>query len=194
MNTPGMIRAIIDGEAKYGWYCQVSNSAHSPEPVKHFLIAPNTFYYECDNALDIADAIEIPDLSLCAVATGKMAKGPDGKVIEIYGSRGEMQGGDRVNAGKNYNYIGVCEWLPEDLTWIIAKDENSWNDLSDWPSDQLTILPRKEGKEVSCGVNCHKVVHLSESGFVHGKRDDKPYNIDGCWYCGRCHTSIPDPK
>jgi len=39
------------------------------------------------------------------------------------------------------------------------------------------------------GVNCVKVIHNS-SGFLHGEDDDRPYDVDGVVYCGRCHEFI----
>jgi hypothetical protein len=41
------------------------------------------------------------------------------------------------------------------------------------------------------GVDCPKVLHApGKSGYLHGASDDRPYDVDGVWYCGRCHTSI----
>lgn len=41
------------------------------------------------------------------------------------------------------------------------------------------------------GVNCPKVKHLDQrSGYLHGPDDDRPYDVDGVIYCGRCHGWI----
>ena len=40
------------------------------------------------------------------------------------------------------------------------------------------------------GVNCRKVVHARDTGYLHGADDDAPYDVDGVAYCGRCHRVI----
>jgi len=36
------------------------------------------------------------------------------------------------------------------------------------------------------GRDCPKVQHLG-AGYLHGADDDRPYDVDGVAYCGRCH-------
>ena len=36
------------------------------------------------------------------------------------------------------------------------------------------------------GVSCPKVAHIG-AGYLHGPDDDRPYDVDGVTYCGRCH-------
>lgn len=44
------------------------------------------------------------------------------------------------------------------------------------------------------GVNCPKAVHADgRDGYLHGPDDDRPYDVDGVMYCGRCHVWL-DPK
>lgn len=38
------------------------------------------------------------------------------------------------------------------------------------------------------GVDCPKKPHTG--GELHGEDDDTPYDVDGCTYCGRCHTAL----
>jgi hypothetical protein len=33
---------------------------------------------------------------------------------------------------------------------------------------------------------CRKVPHIGE-GYLHTEDDDRPYDVDGVLYCGRCH-------
>lgn len=33
---------------------------------------------------------------------------------------------------------------------------------------------------------CEKVPH-SGTGYLHDEDDDRPYDVDGVKYCGRCH-------
>jgi hypothetical protein len=40
------------------------------------------------------------------------------------------------------------------------------------------------------GVNCKKAIH-TEAGHLHGEGDDTPFCVNGRWYCGRCHYSVP---
>jgi hypothetical protein len=48
------------------------------------------------------------------------------------------------------------------------------------------------GERIVHGKNCPKVRHLG-TGFLHDIDDDGPYDVDGCWYCGRCHYTIAEP-
>lgn len=36
------------------------------------------------------------------------------------------------------------------------------------------------------GVDCQKAPHIG-SGYLHAVADDRPYDVDGKVYCGRCH-------
>lgn len=40
------------------------------------------------------------------------------------------------------------------------------------------------------GVDCQKVPHIG-TGHLHMANDDTPYDVDGVWYCGRCHVFLP---
>lgn len=40
------------------------------------------------------------------------------------------------------------------------------------------------------GVDCRKAVHDSRTGYLHGAADDRPYDVDGVRYCGRCHRVL----
>lgn len=42
------------------------------------------------------------------------------------------------------------------------------------------------------GYDCPKVVHIGE-GYLHDALDDKPYDVDGVMYCGRCHGWLGNP-
>lgn len=38
---------------------------------------------------------------------------------------------------------------------------------------------------------CPKVPHdLPEGGYLHDENDDRPYDVDGVAYCGRCHVAL----
>lgn len=42
------------------------------------------------------------------------------------------------------------------------------------------------------GVSCQKKRHDNPSGgYLHAKDDDRPYDVDGWKYCGRCHMVLP---
>ena len=42
------------------------------------------------------------------------------------------------------------------------------------------------------GVNCFKEKHLvTGHAYLHSEEDDTPYDVDGVWYCGRCHIYLP---
>ena len=38
---------------------------------------------------------------------------------------------------------------------------------------------------------CRKVYHEETGGYLHGANDDRPYDVDGVTYCGRCHLCMP---
>jgi len=40
------------------------------------------------------------------------------------------------------------------------------------------------------GVDCRKVRHRPEGGYLHSDDDDTPYDVDGASYCGRCHMAL----
>lgn len=46
------------------------------------------------------------------------------------------------------------------------------------------------GASVAHGKTCPKVPHFG-TGHLHAEDDDKPYDVDGVSYCGRCHHAIP---
>jgi hypothetical protein len=37
------------------------------------------------------------------------------------------------------------------------------------------------------GKDCKKAEHRDGGGYLHDANDDRPYEIDGLMYCGRCH-------
>ena len=42
------------------------------------------------------------------------------------------------------------------------------------------------------GRDCPKTQHLGE-GYLHASDDDRPYDVDGVVYCGRCHGWMGTP-
>ncbi len=119
------IRAIVDGNVKVGWY------RYHPYYEIHQLMVfvPNEepgggFWRE----------IEI-DISTAAEATGKLDKHGD----EIYGSRRDMQGGDRV---KLYQTRWDVTWNEGRLQWMVDRHGSGYA-LS--TADELEIIPPEEG-------------------------------------------------
>ena len=49
----------------------------------------------------------------------------------------------------------------------------------------MNDLPRT----ITHGVDCDKVPHTG-TGYLHAETDDTAYEIEGVWYCGRCHRAI----
>lgn len=39
------------------------------------------------------------------------------------------------------------------------------------------------------GRDCPKVPHTG-AGYLHSAEDDGRYDVDGVWYCGRCHEAL----
>lgn len=46
------------------------------------------------------------------------------------------------------------------------------------------------GKLPQHGVNCRKVAHDADDGYLHAPDDDSAYDVDGVRYCGRCHEHL----
>lgn len=41
------------------------------------------------------------------------------------------------------------------------------------------------------GVTCKKEPHMpGRTGYLHDADDDRPYDVDGVMYCGRCHWAL----
>ena len=47
-----------------------------------------------------------------------------------------------------------------------------------------------QGKLPQHGVTCRKAEHDAEGGYLHDAADDRPYDVDGVAYCGRCHEAL----
>lgn len=119
----------IDKEGKewVGWYYQISGD--------HFLLPSDLVHSDLLLALSEV-TIRIPDPATAAVATGRKDK----HGVEIFGSKGEMQGGDRVEISglKRRKRLGV-HWSRS--AWRIQNDT-----LGAWDSSMLEIIPKlKEG-------------------------------------------------
>jgi hypothetical protein len=39
------------------------------------------------------------------------------------------------------------------------------------------------------GKDCKKAPHVG-GGYLHDASDDRPYDVDGVVYCGRCHEYL----
>ena len=130
-----------DGEEVVGWYFAIED--------KHYLILDDAIV-----EVDEYDFERIHGFIEIDHATAAFDAGKDAKNGRIYGSKGEFQGGDRVRATipPGYDPEGdlpedrweaTCEWLDEDLTWILRKHKNAWHYFSDLPSSQLEIIPKE---------------------------------------------------
>lgn len=51
-------------------------------------------------------------------------------------------------------------------------------------------LPGGKWPAMEHGKNCPKVMHNPTGGYLHGANDDRPYDVDGVGYCGRCHVAL----
>ncbi len=44
------------------------------------------------------------------------------------------------------------------------------------------------GQSMRHGIDCKKAPHNNPNGgYLHHEDDDRPYDVDGMAYCGRCH-------
>ncbi len=126
------IRAIVDGKEVFGWY------RYHPYYESHQLMVfvPD----ESRNCYGGGSWQENEiDLSTAAVATGRK----DNKDVEIFGSKGEMQGGDKIRIHGHGTAVYRAAWSERDLQWILhdyAKKESF--PLYAWNPDELEILPK----------------------------------------------------
>ncbi len=127
------IRAIVDGKEVFGWYYEDDVDGKGSKP----------FILPCHHKLKLwADAIQI-DISTAAVATGRKDKNG----VEIFGSKGEMRGGDRVSVRKGKPY--KVAWCDYRLTWVlVGRPMEEELHKCHYP-DELEIIP-KASEEGGC--------------------------------------------
>lgn len=53
----------------------------------------------------------------------------------------------------------------------------------------MTVQQPRKPKSVQHGYDCVKIVH-TRGGYLHDALDDRPYEVDGVKYCGRCHEYL----
>lgn len=56
-------------------------------------------------------------------------------------------------------------------------------------AEEVSLQSAIKGEHRIHGVTCVKVTHTRD-GMLHGEDDDRPYDVDGAKYCGRCHLHI----
>lgn len=60
-----------------------------------------------------------------------------------------------------------------------------------WQLNKLQSRPDSGKGSGVHGETCPKVPHDNPAGgYLHAADDDRPYDVDGCKYCGRCHRAI----
>src|SRR5690606_31033999 len=55
--------------------------------------------------------------------------------------------------------------------------------------ERKTEMARWQNMTGQHGRDCPKVEHVA-GGYLHTADDDRPYDVDGLMYCGRCHAWI----
>lgn len=128
----GMIRGKTKGgNTAVGWYFPCGS--------KHYLLLNDVQIWQSSSGKHISNRffVEI-DISTAAVATGKKDKNDE----MIFGSRGEMQGGDTVQASEG-GLTDATEvyWNKENVWWALGVST-----LGSWKSDNLEIIKPEEGK------------------------------------------------
>ena len=100
-------------------------------------------------------------------------------------------------------YEGRARWYHDGCEGLEDRDGyRSSGDLErDAASDILALCSRVRDLEralvaasgrAAHGVDCPKARHLG-AGYLHGEDDDRPYDVDGVTYCGRCHGLLDRP-
>ena len=133
-----MVRAKDrDGKEWFGWYFQMGDGQQGL--AEHYLITDKSgLHYDEDDNLSVRDFVKI-DITTAAVDTGK-----DAKNGRIYGSKGEMQGGDRVKLPMlNKLAIFPVLWSNRKLQWSL-KATSADLQLHTWNPDELEIIKEKQ--------------------------------------------------
>lgn len=60
---------------------------------------------------------------------------------------------------------------------------------TDWSEGLAKIAAALAPAKVKHGKDCPKKEHIRE-GYLHDADDDRPYDVDGVLYCGRCHYAM----
>jgi hypothetical protein len=59
------------------------------------------------------------------------------------------------------------------------------------PADEATGGMNEPARTVEHGRTCIKAPHQPmRTGYLHRADDDRPYDVDGLLYCGRCHVYL----
>lgn len=138
-----------DGNLVYGWYFYSGGTHYLMKNTAHIGIHQVSGQGCLRDTRCITEYgfVGIPDISTAAVATGKKAKNSDGKLVEIYGSMGEIRGGDYIvrlpplDKRECETYPNRSEpievyWNRHLLRWSIAKQP-----LASYESERLEIIP-----------------------------------------------------
>ncbi len=120
-----------DGNEVVGWYFRSRTT-------EHYMVREDAAVYDPDDAcghitIDHASLLKI-DISTAAEDTGK-----DASNGRIFGSRGEMKGGDRVRLCNQGGGVPVV-WNRDKLLWGFPQG----GELGCWLSDELEIIPKEE--------------------------------------------------
>ena len=125
-----------DGKEVVGWYCCLKNNTHA-------------IVLHEDSVVFTGGSISVRpfhiDPAPAAFDTGKDDK--HGK--RIFGSKGEFQGGDRVQITTENYYDNGRDWVRDAkveyqssaMTWVARVHESSWHGFADLHDAQLEIIP-----------------------------------------------------
>jgi len=135
------VRAKIKGrKVVEGWYC------YSKKQDQHFIIqcddglslGPNILYFWGTAENSWFCVIKI-DISTAAVETGKLDKHDK----MIWGSKGQMQGGDKVRIHSKDKLEEIdfdAEWNERVSAWVFQQEGGVMSRFCSWNSDELEII------------------------------------------------------
>ena len=119
---------------------------------RHYLVpSPADAHFSVGGIRLSSPLFEI-DPTTAAIATGKFDKNG----TEIFGSKGEFQGGDRVNwtldelydAGekiRTYKGTGSVKWIPEHVCWgIVERTGGGYQGNGFWEAAEFEIIEETE--------------------------------------------------
>jgi hypothetical protein len=66
---------------------------------------------------------------------------------------------------------------------------DSMNSVCCKVSTWLRARQQNASTQVRHGIDCEKKPH-TRGGELHAEDDDRPYDVDGVKYCGRCHQAL----
>ena len=86
------------------------------------------------------------------------------------------------------NYI-LCDFCDKKVIYVGEDDRPKCRVFCSDECMERYLTRRETSRLQSDWLRCEKVRHdPKRTGYLHEEDDDRPYEVDGVMYCGRCHS------